>query len=164
MQALKIHFSIDHFKTSNNTMKRKYIIINGPNLNLLGKRETQIYGDESFDTFLKHLKTKFPQIELDYYQSNIEGEIINKLQQTGFSYNGIILNAGGYTHTSVAIADAIKSIETHVIEVHISNIDAREGFRRTSIIGPNCIGNISGFGLNSYTLAIEAFVQLSNKK
>jgi 3-dehydroquinate dehydratase-2 len=144
-------------------MKRKYLIINGPNLNLLGKREPSIYGSKDFENYYLELKNKFNKIELEYYQSNIEGEIIDKLQQTGFSYDGIILNAGGYTHTSVAIADAIKSIETKVIEVHISNIDAREEYRRTSLIGPNCIGSISGFGLNSYNLALEAF-ELQEKK
>ncbi len=138
---------------------KKYIIINGPNLNLLGKRETEIYGDKSFEDFLITLKAKNPQISIEYYQSNIEGEIINKIQEVGYSYNGIILNAGGYTHTSVAIRDAISTVEADVIEVHISNIDAREDFRRASIIGPVCIGNISGFGLHSYTLALEAFLK-----
>lgn len=144
-------------------MKRKYIIINGPNLNLLGKRETSIYGNEDFESFFIKLKAQFKSVDLEYYQSNIEGEIIDKLQQTGFSYSGIILNAGGYTHTSVAIADTIKAIETIVVEVHISNIDAREDYRRTSKIGPNCLGSISGFGLNSYKLAIEALEFHQNK-
>ena len=135
----------------------KIIIINGPNLNLLGKRETDIYGKTSFEEFLSDLKTKFPDFEIDYFQSNVEGEIINKLQETGFTFDGIILNAGGYTHTSVAIADAIKSINTPVIEVHISNILSREEFRHKSLIGPYCKGSIMGFGLKSYQLALESF-------
>lgn len=138
---------------------RKFIIINGPNLNLLGKREVKIYGSKDFDDFLMQLKAKYPQIGIEYFQSNIEGEIIDKIQEVGFSHDGIILNAGGYTHTSVAIRDAISTVEAEVIEVHISNIDAREEFRRTSIIGPVCKGNISGFGLNSYSLALEAFLK-----
>jgi len=138
---------------------KKYIIINGPNLNLLGKREPKVYGNKSFEDFLITLKAKNPQISIEYYQSNIEGEIISKIQEIGYSHNGIILNAGGYTHTSVAIRDAISTVEADVIEVHISNIDAREDFRRTSIIGPVCIGNISGFGLHSYSLALEAFLK-----
>lgn len=135
----------------------KIIIINGPNLNLLGKRETKIYGDISFEEYLAKLKNKFPDFEIEYYQSNIEGEIINKIQETGFDYDGIIINAGGYTHTSVAIADAIKSIKTPVIEVHISNILSREEFRHKSLIGPYCKGSIMGFGLKSYHLALESF-------
>ena len=135
----------------------KIIIINGPNLNLLGKRETDIYGKTSFEEFLSGLKTKFPDFEIDYFQSNVEGEIINKIQETGFTFDGIILNAGGYTHTSVAIADAIKSINTPVIEVHISNILSREEFRHKSLIGPYCKGSIMGFGLKSYKLALESF-------
>lgn len=144
-------------------MNRKYIIINGPNLNLLGKRETSIYGNEDFESYFAKLIPQFPNIDLEYFQSNIEGELINKIQESGFSYSGIILNAGGYTHTSVAIADAIKAIKTKVVEVHISNIDAREDYRRTSLIGPSCIGSISGFGLNSYKLAIEALEFYKNK-
>ena len=138
---------------------KKYIIINGPNLNLLGKREVEIYGENNFKDYLVRIKAKYPQIGIEYFQSNIEGEIINKIQEVGYSHNGVILNAGGYTHTSVAIRDAISTVEADVIEVHISNIDAREDFRRTSIIGPVCIGNISGFGLHSYTLALEAFLK-----
>ena len=138
----------------------KLIIINGPNLNLLGTREKQVYGEISFDEYFKNLKNIFPKIELEYYQSNVEGEIINKLHETGFTFDGIILNAGGYTHTSVAIADAIAAIKTPVIEVHISNIFAREEFRHVSLIAPKCKGSISGFGLDSYRLAIESF----NKK
>ncbi len=137
---------------------KKIIIINGPNLNLLGKREPEIYGANSFENFLKILKIKFSSIEFIYFQSNIEGEIINKLHEFGFSSDGIILNAGAYTHTSVAIGDAIKSIETPVIEVHISNVYSREDFRHTSYITPNAIGLITGFGLKSYELAIQSFL------
>jgi len=135
----------------------KLIIINGPNLNLLGKRETSIYGDVSFDDFYKRLKKDYPGTDIEYFQSNVEGDIINKLHEFGFTYDGIILNAGGYTHTSVAIADAVKAIETPVVEVHISNIFAREDFRHISLIGPNAKGSIIGFGLNSYSLAINSF-------
>jgi len=137
----------------------KYIIINGPNLNLLGKREPEIYGDKGFDEYLLKLRANNPSIGIDYYQSNIEGEIVNKIQEVGFDYNGIIINAGAYTHTSIAIRDAISAISTPVIEVHLSNIDAREEFRRTSFIGPVCIGSISGFGLHSYALAFNAFLK-----
>jgi 3-dehydroquinate dehydratase II len=132
-------------------------IINGPNLNLLGKRETSIYGNSSFEDFLSRLKTKYPDIELHYYQSNVEGEIVNKLQETGFDFDGIIINAGAYTHTSVAIHDAIGGIKTPVVEVHISNVYAREEFRHKSLITSKCIGMLTGFGLDSYVLAIEAF-------
>lgn len=138
----------------------KLIIINGPNLNLLGIRETSIYGNTSFEDFLITLQKKYPQIKIEYFQSNIEGELINKLHETGFSWDGIILNAGGYTHTSVAISDAIAAIKTPVIEVHISNIFSREDYRKTSLIAPNCKGSISGFGLDSYRLAIESFIKL----
>ncbi len=137
----------------------KLIIINGPNLNLLGIRETSIYGNTSFEDFLITLQKKYPQIKIEYFQSNIEGELINKLHETGFSWDGIILNAGGYTHTSVAISDAIAAIKTPVIEVHISNIFSREDYRKTSLIAPNCKGSISGFGLDSYRLAIESFIK-----
>lgn len=136
----------------------KIIIINGPNLNLLGKREEEIYGDISFEDYFQTLKTHFPNVELEYYQSNIEGEIINKLQEVGYSYEGIILNAAGYTHTSVSIADAIKSLKTPVVEVHISNILARESFRHISLIAPYCKGSIFGFGLKGYELAISSFL------
>jgi len=136
----------------------KIIIINGPNLNLLGIREKDIYGEITFEDFFEHLKEDFKEIEIDYFQSNVEGELINKLQEVGFSYDGIILNAGGYTHTSVAIADSIKAITTPVIEVHISNIFAREDFRKVSLIAPNCKGSISGFGVRSYRLALEGFI------
>ncbi len=136
----------------------KLLIINGPNLNLLGTRETSVYGEQSFDSYFKTLQEKFKTIELSYYQSNVEGELINKLQEAGFSYDGIILNAGGYTHTSVAIRDAIAAITAPVIEVHISNIFAREEFRHNSLIAAKCKGSISGFGLDSYRLAIESFM------
>lgn len=136
------------------------IIINGSNLNLLGKREPKIYGSQSFDDYFENLKKEYPEINLKYFQSNVEGEIINKLHETGFSYSGIILNAGGYSHTSVSIADAVKAIKTPVIEVHISNIFARESFRHQSLLSTNCIGIISGFGLNSYRLAVESFILL----
>ena len=128
----------------------KVIIINGPNLNLLGKREKSIYGDISFDEYFKKLVEEFPNLELEQFQSNIEGELIDKLQEVGFSYDHILLNAGGYTHTSVAIADCIKSIETPVIEVHISNIYAREDFRKKSLLSENCKAVICGLGLDSY--------------
>ncbi|MCB0539617.1 MAG: type II 3-dehydroquinate dehydratase [Chitinophagales bacterium] len=138
---------------------QKIIIINGPNLNLLGKREPEIYGNESFESFFKELKEVYAhEIVLEYYQSNIEGELIDKIQAVGFSYKGIILNAGGYTHTSVAIRDAIKAIETPVVEVHISNIATREEFRNISLISAVCKGTISGFGLESYVLALDSFL------
>lgn len=140
----------------------KIQIINGPNLNLLGMREPAIYGSDSFTAYLEHLRAEYPDAELHYFQSNVEGEIINKIHETGFSYDGIILNAGGYTHTSVAIRDAIKSVKTAVIEVHISNVHAREEFRHQSMISAVCAGVIAGFGLHSYDLGIEA-IYLSNK-
>jgi len=136
----------------------KIIIINGPNLNLLGKREPDVYGNTGFDEYFKKLKEEFAELQLEYYQSNVEGELINKLHEVGFSADGIILNAGGYTHTSVALRDAVASIKSPVIEVHISNIFAREDFRHTSLIAAKCIGSISGFGLNSYKLAIESLI------
>jgi len=135
----------------------KIQIINGPNLNLLGAREPDIYGSLSFEDYLKKLNTLYSEIEITYFQSNIEGELINKLHETGFSYDGIIINAGAYTHTSVAIRDAIKSITTPVIEVHISNIHARESFRHRSMLAGVCKGVIAGFGMESYRLAVEAF-------
>lgn len=134
------------------------IIINGPNLNLIGVREKLVYGNEYFDDYLNILKKFFPSVNINYYQSNIEGEIINKIHECGFTYDGIILNAGAYTHTSVAIADAIASIEVPVIEVHISNIHNRELYRNTSIIASKCKGVITGFGLKSYKLAIESLI------
>jgi len=136
----------------------KILIMNGPNLNLLGMRETAIYGATSFDDYLQTLKQKYTDVELVYYQSNIEGEMINKLQEVGFSFDGIVLNAGAYTHTSVALLDCIKSITTPVVEVHISNVHAREEFRRHSVISPACKGVIAGFGLHSYQLAIDALI------
>ena len=138
----------------------KVIIINGPNLNLLGIREPGIYGKESMETFLLRLRKRYAGMEIDYYQSNVEGELIDKLQETGFSYDGIILNAGAYTHTSIALLDCIRSLRTPVIEVHISNVDGREEFRRNSMIAPACKGTIQGFGLDSYRLAIEALSAL----
>lgn len=141
----------------------KIQIINGPNLNLLGTREKDIYGEITFEEYLKLLHEHFGNIQIDYYQSNVEGEIINKLHEIGFSYDGIILNAGGYTHTSVAIADAIKAIKSPVVEVHISNVYAREEYRHKSLIAPECIGSISGFGLDSYRLALES-LRVLNKK
>jgi 3-dehydroquinate dehydratase-2 len=137
----------------------KICIINGPNLNLLGQREPGVYGSESFEIYLEALKKKYPGIELTYYQSNIEGEIIDKLHETGFSSDGIILNAGGYTHTSVAIGDAVKAINSPVVEVHISNIHAREQFRQISMISAGMKGIITGFGLDSYRLAIESLMK-----
>ena len=134
------------------------LILNGPNLNLLGQRETSIYGNQDFDSFFKELKSQFPTLQLEYFQSNVEGEIINKLQEVGFTYDGIVLNAGAYTHTSVAIGDCIKAITTPVIEVHISNTFSRETFRHQSYISPNAKGVIIGFGLQSYTLALQSFL------
>ena len=137
---------------------KKIIIINGPNLNLLGIRETSIYGKQSFDDYLNELKISYPSIKIDFYQSNVEGELINKIQEIGFTYDGIILNAAAYTHTSVGIADAIAAIQTPVIEVHISNIYKREEVRHNSLISKNVEGVICGFGLKSYALALEALI------
>lgn len=134
----------------------KILIVNGPNLNLLGKREPTVYGSISFEKYLAVLKEKYHAVEINYFQSNVEGEIINKLQEVGFIYDGIILNAGAYTHTSVAIADAVKSITTPVIEVHISNVYSRESYRHISYIAPNAKGVIAGFGLQSYELALQS--------
>ncbi len=136
----------------------KLIIINGPNLNLLGKREPEIYGSESFEDYFKELQSKFKEVTLSYFQSNIEGELIDKLHEVGFKYDGIILNAAAYTHTSVGIGDAIKAIKTPVVEVHISNIHAREEFRQHSYISPNASGVLFGFGLKGYELAIDSFL------
>ncbi len=135
----------------------KILILNGPNLNLTGQRETKFYGTLSFEDYLEELIKRFPEHEIGYYQSNIEGEIINKMQEANFDYNAIILNAGAYTHTSVAIGDAIQGIEIPVVEVHISNIFSRETFRHTSYIAPFCVGSITGFGLDSYRLALAYF-------
>ncbi|MCX6306971.1 MAG: type II 3-dehydroquinate dehydratase [Bacteroidetes bacterium] len=136
----------------------KLLIINGPNLNLIGNREPEVYGTQSFEAYLKKLRKQYHDVMLEYFQSNIEGEIINALQNAGFLYDGIILNAGGYTHTSVAIADAVKAIKTPVVEVHISNTFARESFRHTSFLAAYVKGSIIGFGLESYRLAIESLV------
>ncbi|MFL5746406.1 MAG: type II 3-dehydroquinate dehydratase [Niastella sp.] len=133
----------------------KIAIINGPNLNLLGKREPGIYGSTSFDDYLATLKSKYPQVEIHYYQSNVEGELINELQRVGFDYDGIIMNPGGYTHTSVAIGDAIASIKTPVVEVHISNVHAREEFRKLSHVSGKSAGSIIGLGLKGYELALQ---------
>lgn len=134
------------------------LIVNGPNLNLLGIREPQVYGNRTFEDYFQELKQQYPQIALDYYQSNVEGELINKLQEAGFSYNGIILNAGGYSHTSVAIHDAIAAITTPVVEVHISNIYAREEYRHHSLLSSACKGVICGLGLQGYNLAIQSLI------
>ncbi len=136
----------------------KIIIINGPNLNLLGKREPEIYGSQTFEDYFNTLKTRYPMVCLDYFQSNIEGELIDKIQTVGFSYDGIILNAAAYTHTSIGIGDAVKAISTPVIEVHISNTFARESFRHQSFISPNARGIIIGFGMKSYELAVQSFL------
>jgi 3-dehydroquinate dehydratase-2 len=142
----------------------KIDIINGPNLNLLGSREPEKYGRLSFEDYLKVLRDSFPEFVFGYFQSNIEGEIINELQQSGQTSDGIILNAGGYTHTSVAIHDAIAAVKIPVVEVHITNIYSREEFRHKSLISGNCRGTISGFGLDSYRLAVEAHIEINNSK
>jgi len=136
----------------------KIQIINGPNLNLLGLREPSIYGNMSMEEYISELKSIYAIVEIDYFQSNVEGEIINKLHEVGFTYDGVILNAGGYTHTSVAIADAIAAIKTPVVEVHVSNIYAREDYRHVSLTGKNCKGVLTGFGMKGYKLAIESFL------
>ena len=140
----------------------KFAIINGPNLNLLGKREPEIYGHRTFGEFFSDLQERFPAHELHYFQSNVEGELVNELQRVGFDHDGIVLNPGAYTHTSIAIADAVGAIPAPVIEVHISNVQARESFRRQSYLGPFAIGTIAGLGLEGYRLALEWFV--SQKK
>ncbi len=134
----------------------KIIIINGPNLNLLGKREPNIYGSLSMEKYLLKLRAMYSDIDIEYYQSNVEGELIDKLQEVGYTYNGIILNAGAYTHTSIALQDCIRAITVPVVEVHISNVKNREEYRHHSMIAPACIGTIQGFGMNSYRLAVEA--------
>jgi 3-dehydroquinate dehydratase-2 len=136
----------------------KVQIINGPNINLLGKREPSVYGSRSFEDYLAELKERYPQVEFDYYQSNVEGEMINKIHEVGFDYDGIVLNAGAYTHTSIALQDAIRAVTSPVIEVHISNVHRREEFRHKSMISCACVGVICGFGLDSYRLAIEALM------
>jgi 3-dehydroquinate dehydratase II len=140
-------------------MAKKIQIINGPNLNLLGKREPDVYGSQTFDTFFETLKKRFPDTELHYYQSNVEGEIINKLHEVGFGFDGVILNAGAYTHTSVAIHDAIGAIKTPVVEVHISNVYAREEFRHKSLITSKCVGMITGFVMEGYAMAINYLIK-----
>ncbi len=142
-------------KVDNRSMK-KIQIINGPNINLLGKREPSIYGAVSFEDYLVELRERYPECQLDYFQSNVEGELINKIHEVGFDYDGIVLNAGAYTHTSIALQDAIRAVTAPVIEVHISNVHKREEFRHHSMISCACIGVICGFGLNSYLLALEA--------
>lgn len=141
-----------------NIVSMKIQIINGPNLNLLGKREPGIYGSSSFDDYLPLLRQQYPAVEIDYFQSNIEGELINKMQAVGFDYDGIVLNAGAYTHTSVALQDCIRSLKCPVIEVHISNVHKREEFRHKSLISCACLGVICGFGLDSYRLAVEGLL------
>lgn len=136
----------------------KIQIINGPNINLLGKREPSVYGSRSFDDYLKELVERYPQVEFSYYQSNVEGEMINKIHEVGFDYDGIVLNAGAYTHTSIALQDAIRAVTSPVIEVHISNVHAREEFRHRSMISCACLGVIAGFGMDSYRLAVEALL------
>lgn len=136
----------------------KIQIINGPNINLLGKREPGIYGARSFEDYFVELKSRYPEVEFEYYQSNVEGEMINKLHEVGFDYEGIVLNAGAYTHTSIALQDAIRAIPSSVIEVHISNVHQREEFRHKSMISCACVGVICGFGLDSYRLAVEALL------
>lgn len=140
--------------------KKRILVLNGPNLNLLGKREPGIYGNDSMESAFSALRERFSDVLLDYYQSNVEGELINKLHEVGFSYDGIVFNAGAYTHTSVALHDAIKAISTPVVEVHISNVYQRETYRHTSLITGACVGVIGGFGMNSYRLAIEAILAL----
>lgn len=134
------------------------MIINGPNLNLLGRREPEIYGSNPFEAYLDELRKKMPDVNIDYYQSNIEGELINKMQEVGFTYDGIVLNAGAYTHTSIALQDCIRSLKAPVVEVHISNVHKREEFRHKSMISCACLGVICGFGLDSYRLAIEGII------
>ncbi|CCY82359.1 3-dehydroquinate dehydratase [Prevotella sp. CAG:1185] len=136
----------------------KIMIINGPNLNLLGRREPEIYGSNSFEAYLDELRKKMDNVEIDYYQSNIEGELLNKMQEVGFTYDGIVLNAGAYTHTSIALQDCIRSLKAPVVEVHISNVHKREEFRHKSMISCACLGVICGFGLDSYRLAIEGII------
>lgn len=141
----------------------KIQVINGPNLNLLGKREPEIYGSESFESFFSQLQAKYPEIQLSYFQSNVEGELINKIQEVGFSVDGIILNAGGYTHTSVALSDAVAAITTPTVEVHISNLYKREEFRHKSILSKSCVGMIAGLGLSGYALAVQYFLTTASR-
>lgn len=143
--------------------KMKIQIINGPNLNLLGKREPGLYGGMTFEDYLEFLEKTFPEVSFDYYQSNVEGEIINRIHETGFLYDGIILNPGGYTHTSVSIADAVSSVSAPVVEVHITNVAAREEFRHNSLVGRFCAGSVIGFGLDGYRLAVLALIEIKRK-
>lgn len=138
----------------------KILILNGPNLNLLGKREPGIYGSRGFLEYYEELQSRYPEVEFDYFQSNIEGEMINKIQEVGFSYDGIVLNAGAYTHTSIALQDAIRGVTSPVVEVHISNVHTREDYRHKSMISCACVGVICGFGLDSYRLGVEAILGL----
>ncbi|WP_337932746.1 type II 3-dehydroquinate dehydratase [Hallella sp.] len=142
---------------------KKIQIVNGPNLNLLGKREPGIYGSRSFESYLSALRERYPDVQIDYYQSNIEGELINKMQEVGFDYDGIVLNAGAYTHTSIALLDCIRSLRCRVVEVHISNVHQREEYRHHSMISAGCKGVICGFGLDSYRLAIEGLLADMNQ-
>lgn len=151
--------SVNAINDNYSVIMKKIIIINGPNLNLLGVREPGIYGSQTFEAYLAQLRQACPNLQLDYYQSNVEGELINKIQEVGFSYDGIILNAGGYSHTSVAIHDAIAAVAAPVVEVHISNIFAREEYRHHSLISPVAKGVISGLGLPGYRLAVEYLLQ-----
>jgi len=144
--------------------KMNFLIINGPNLNLLGVREKSIYGEVSFETYFQDLKIEYSKFSIEYYQSNVEGELINEIHRVGFDYDGIILNAGAYTHTSIALGDAIAAVNTPVIEVHISNVHKRDYFRSKTMIGKDCLGTIAGFGLNSYKLAIEALISHLDKR
>ena len=146
------------FAPEDSILTMKIQIINGPNLNLLGRREPGIYGSESFEAYLPQLKSRYPDVQIGYFQSNVEGELINKMQEVGFSYDGIVLNAGAYTHTSIALHDCIRSLKCPVIEVHISNVHQREEFRHKSLISSACKGVICGFGLDSYRLGIEALL------
>ena len=154
-----VHLHNNYVSTTIKLNIMNVLILNGPNLNLLGIRQTEIYGKQDFLSYFDELKGAYSNIQLEYYQSNVEGEIINKLHEVGFSYDGIILNAGGYTHTSVSIRDAIAAISTPVLEVHISNICAREEFRHTSLISQVCVGTIAGLGLQGYKLAIDFFAK-----
>lgn len=154
-----VHLHNNYVSTTIKLNIMKVLILNGPNLNLLGIRQTEIYGKQDFLSYFDELKGAYSNIQLEYYQSNVEGEIINKLHEVGFSYDGIILNAGGYTHTSVSIRDAIAAISTPVLEIHISNIYAREEFRHTSLISQVCVGTIAGLGLQGYKLAIDFFAK-----
>ncbi len=149
-----------HYSETTRHQDMRIQIINGPNLNLLGVREPGIYGSESFDTYLPQLKAMFPDVEIEYYQSNVEGELIDKMQEVGFDSDGVVLNAGAYTHTSVALHDCIRAMRSPVVEVHISNVHQREPFRHKSMISSACVGVICGFGLDSYRLAVEALKAL----